>query len=215
MPLKINNYNEMKIYSPLFIVIRIIAYSFLMFGIAEGIFFDAANPRGDSYFGEITFVEISQEIILFIMFSFYLIFGYRWREIQPVSNLVSLFFLTSFIREFNFLVDKWIYPVLVVFAFFVWLFIRDFKKIREATIRFFTVPASTWLITGFLITYIFSRLMGRSKFWQLLYSDESYRLAKAATEEGIELLGITIMLIGAIEFLVYYWFEKKIKNEKL
>ena len=39
--------------------------------------------------------------------------------------------------------------------------------------------------------------------------------AKAATEEGIELLGITIMLIGAIEFLLFYWFEKRIKNEKL
>ena len=86
----------MKIYTPLFIVIRVIAYSLLMLGIAEGIFFDAANPRGDSYFGEITFVEISQEIILFILFSFYLIFGYRWREIQPVSNLVSLFFFDVF-----------------------------------------------------------------------------------------------------------------------
>jgi len=194
-------------------VIRIIAYSFLIYGIAEGIFFDAAHPMEDGYFGEITFTEIGQELILFILFGFYLILGLKWKEIQPVSNLVSLFFLMSFIREFNFLLDHWIYPVMLVFAFFVWLFIRDFKKIREATIRFFTIPASTWLITGFLITYIFSRLMGRSKFWQLLYSDESYRLAKAATEEGIELLGITFMLIGAIEFLVYYFAQVKIKNE--
>jgi hypothetical protein len=205
----------MKIYTPLFIVIRIIAYSFLIFGIAEGIMFDAANPRGDSYFGEITFTEIGQEIIFFMLFVFYLIFGYRWREIQPVTNLVSLFFLMSFIREFNFLIDKWIYPVLVVFAFFVWLFIRDYKKIKEATIRFFSVPASSWLLSGFLVTYIFSRLMGRSKFWKLLYSDESYRLAKAATEEGIELMGNTIMLIGAIEFLIYYFAVYRIKNEKL
>lgn len=204
----------MKIYAPLFIVIRIIAYSLLIFGIAEGIMFDAANPQGDSYFGEITFVEIGQEIILFMLFVFYLNFGYRWREIQPVTNLVSLFFLMSFIREFNFLIEKWIYPVLVVFAFFIWLIIRDYKKIKESTIRFFSVPASSWLLSGFLVTYIFSRLMGRSKFWQLLYNDEGYRLAKAATEEGIELLGNTIMLIGAIEFLIYYFALKKIKNEK-
>jgi hypothetical protein len=202
----------MKIWSPLFILVRILLYSLLIFGIAEGIMFDAANPQGDSYFGEITFVEIGQEVILFILFVFYLIFGYRWREIQPVSNLVSLFFLMSFIREFNFLVDKWIYPVLVVFAFFVWLFIRDYKKIKEATIRFFSVPASSWLLSGLLVTFVFSRLMGRSKFWKLLYSDESYRLAKAATEEGIELLGNTIMLIGAIEFLIYYFAKQKIKN---
>ena len=205
----------MKIYTPLFIVIRIIAYSLLIFGIAEGIMFDAANPRGNSYFGEITFVEIGQEIILFILFAFYLILGFRWREIQPVSNLVSMFFLMSFIREFNFLVDKWIYPVLVVFAFFIWLFIRDFKKIKEATVRFFSIPAASWFLSGFLVTFIFSRLMGRSKFWKLMYSDESYRLAKAATEEGIELLGNTIMLIGAIEFLIYYFAVRKTENEKL
>jgi hypothetical protein len=205
----------MKIYSPLYIAIRVIAYSLLIFGVAEGIFFDAAHPMEDGYFGEITFTEIGQEIILFILFGFYLMLGFKWKEIQPVSNLVSLFFLMSFIREFNFLVNQWIYPVLVVFAIVVWLVFRDFKKIKTATIRFFSVPASTWFMSGFLVTYIFSRLLGRSKFWQLLYHDESYRLAKAATEEGLELLGNAIMLIGAIEFLIYYVFEVRTTNEKL
>jgi hypothetical protein len=205
----------MKIYSPLFIAIRVIVYSLVIFGVAEAIFFDAAHPMEDGYFGEITFTEIGQEVILFVLFGFYLWLGFKWRKIQPVSNLVSLFFLMSFIREFNFLVDKWIFPVLVVFAFFVWLFIRDFKKIKDSTIQFFSVPASGWFLPGLLITYIFSRLFGRSKFWQLLYHDDSYRLAKAATEEGLELLGNAIMLIGAVEFLLYFLFEKSIKNEKL
>jgi hypothetical protein len=186
-----------------------------MFGTGEAIFFDAAHPMEDGYFGEITFTEIGQELILFILFGFYLILGLKWKEIQPVSNIVSMFFLMSFIREFNFVIVHWIYPVLFVFAIVVWLLIRDFKKIKAATIQFFSVPASSWFLSGFLITYIFSRLFGRSKFWQLLYSNESYRLAKAASEEGLELLGNVIMLIGAIEFLLYFLFEKRIKNEKL
>lgn len=203
----------MKIYSPLYIAIRVVLYALVMFGVAEAIFFDAAHPMEDGYFGEITFTEIGQEIILFILFFIYLILGFKWKDIQPVSNLVSLFFLMSFIREFNFLIDKWIIPVLIVFAFFVWLIIRDFKKIKAATTRFFSIPASSWLLSGFLITYIFSRLFGRSKFWKLLYHDESYRLAKAATEEGIELMGDTMMLIGAIEFLIYYYSQIKSKNQ--
>jgi hypothetical protein len=93
------------------------------------------------------------------------------------------------------------------------LVVHDFKKIKAATNRFFSVPASSWFISGFLVTYIFSRLFGRSSFWRLLYHNESYRLAKAATEEGLELLGNTIMLIGAIEFLIYYFFE--VRSEKL
>lgn len=204
----------MKFYSPLFIVIRVVFYALMMFGIAKGIFYDAAHPLGDSYFGEYTFTEIGQEIILLMLFGFYLIIGFRWREIQPVSNFVSLFFLMSFIREFNFLIDKWIFPVLIVFAIIIWLFIRDYKKITQATIAFFSVPASSWMISGILITYIFSRLLGRSRFWKLLYHDESYRLAKAATEEGLELLGNTIMLIGAIEFLLYFFFERKTRYER-
>lgn len=198
----------MKLYSPIFLFVRIIIYALIMFGISEAIFFDAAHPMEDGYFGEITLTEIGQEIILFALFLFYLAMGFKWRKIQAVSNLVSLFFLISFIREFNFLVDKWIYPVLVVAAIFVWLAVRDFKKIKAATVSFFSVPASSWLISGFLVTYIFSRLFGRSKFWRLLYPDESYRLAKAASEEGLELLGNTIMLIGAVEFLLFYIFEK-------
>jgi hypothetical protein len=205
----------MKIYSPLFVAIRVFTYSLLIFGVVEAIFFDAAHPMEDGYFGEITFTEIGQELILFILFGFYLILGFKWKEIRPVSNIVSLFFLISFIREFNFLIHHWIYPVLLVFAIVVWLVNRDFKKIKDATIRFFSIPASTWFMSGFLITYIFSRLFGRSKFWQLLYHDESYRLAKAAAEEGLELLGNSIMMIGAIEFLLHFIFVVKSGNEKL
>jgi len=203
----------MKIYSPLFIFIRVLIYSLLVFGMAEGVFFDAGHPRGTSYFSEATFTEVAQEVIFFVLFVLYLILGYKWREIQPVSNIVSVFFLISFFREFNFLSIDWSYPALVALIVLIWLVVRDFKKIKAATIRLFSVPASSWLLAGCLTTYIFSRLMGRSKFWRLMYKDETYRLAKAGTEEGIELLGDTLMLIGAIEFFIYYQAVQKSKQK--
>jgi hypothetical protein len=196
-------------YSPLFLVIRFLVYSLVLFGMAEGIYYDAAHPLGDSYFGEITFTEITQEIILFILFVFFLVLGFKWKEIQIVSTLFSLFFLMSFIREFNFIIDKWIYPVLAVLIVLIWVVVRNFRKIRSSAIRFFSVPASAWLLSGFLMTYIFSRLMGRSKFWRLMYEGENYRLAKAAAEEAFELAGNTIMLFAAIEFILYYIYQKK------
>lgn len=203
------NFLFMKIYSPFYIFLRVIVYGLLVFGMAEGVFYDAAHPLNGSYFGEITFVEITQEIVLFVLFLFYIFLGLKWKNIQPVANLAGLFFLISFIREFNFLKLDWVYPALVVLAVFIWLVVRDFKKIKNAATGFFSVPASSWLLSGFLVTYVFSRLMGRSKFWQLMYTGENYRLAKAATEESIELLGNTIMLIGAIEFLIYFLSRKK------
>ncbi|MCK3685456.1 hypothetical protein [Maribellus sp. YY47] len=199
----------MKIYSPLFVALRIVLYGSLLFGMAQGIFFDAAHPMEEGYFGELTFTEIGQEVILFILFVFYLFLGSKWKEIRLMSTLVSLFFLMAFIREFNFLIDHWIYPVLVVLAIMIYLLLRNFKKIKQSCIQFFSIPASQWFIAGLLVTLVFSRLMGRSKFWRLLYSDESYRLAKAATEEGLELLGDTLMLISAFEFLFYYLMVRK------
>ena len=188
----------MKIYSPLFIFLRVIIYGALTFGIGEGIFFDAGHTINRSYFGEITFVEITQEIFLFLLFLAYIFIGIKWKSIRPVSNLVSLFFLLSFIREFNFLKLNWVYPALVVLVIMIWFALRDFKKIKKATIEFFSVPPSSWLLAGCFTTYVFSRLMGRSKFWLQMYSEENYRLAKAATEESIELLGNMLMLISAI-----------------
>lgn len=198
----------MKIYTTLYIVIRIVAYSLLTAGIFCIIRFDALHPMGEGYFGELSLTEILQEIILFTLFVFYLLFGYKYRKIQPVSNIVSLFFLMSFIREFNFLIDWWLYPVLLIFALVVWLFVRDLKKIKDSASLFFVQPASAWLLAGFLVTFIFSRLFGQSGFWLVLYDENSYRLAKAATEEGIELLGDILMFISSIEFIIF-WFSKK------
>jgi hypothetical protein len=199
----------MKIYAPLLIGLRVVFYSILMFGIAEAIRFDALHPFGDVYFSEISFTEIGQEIFLFVLIVFYFWFGFKNRSVQPLTNLVALFFLISFIREFNNFIEWWFYPALAVIIVFIWLAVRDFKKIKNATVVFFSQPASGWFLAGFLITYIFSRLFGRKIFWKLLYSEDNYRLAKSATEEGIELAGYALMIIAATEFSIFYFAEKK------
>lgn len=202
----------MKIYSPLFVAVRVILYSLLVFGMAEGIFYDAAHPWEGHYFSEHTFTEIGQELILFILSLFYFTISYKWKEIKPVALIISIFFLISFIREINFIIEWWIYPVIVLVVLGIWIAVKNYKAIPKSTNEFFKVPASAWFFSGFLITYIFSRLMGRSKFWLLMYNEDNYRLAKAATEEGLELLGDTLMLIGAVEFFLYFWEKQRTKS---
>jgi hypothetical protein len=199
----------MKHFFPISIAIRVIAYAAMIYGFAEAIRFDAINPWEEGYYGEISRTEISQEVILFALFLFYLVLGYRHRPVQPVANLVSLLMLMSLIRELNFVIHWWFYPVLAVLAFVAWLLFRDRDKIRDASVAFFSQPASAWFLSGLLITFVFSRLLGRSKFWLLLYDENTYRMAKAATEEGIELLGDGLMLIGAIEFALALWNHRK------
>lgn len=199
----------MRNYTPFFIAIRVIVYSLLVFGIAELIRFDALYPMEDGYFGEISRTEFSQEFILLFLVIFYLILGKWYRPVQPVSNLVALFLLIGFVRELNFIITWWVWPALLVLFVGLWLVWRDFKKLKSATQEFFAQPASAWFFAGILMTYVFSRLMGRSKFWLELYDESVYRMAKAATEEGLELMGDLLMLISAIEFTLAFWYKKR------
>lgn len=199
----------MRNYTPLLIAIRVIVYSLLVFGIAELIRFDALYPMEDGYFGEISRTEISQEFILLFLVIFYLVLGKWNRPVQPVSNLVALFLLIGFVRELNFIITWWAWPALLVLFLALWLVWRDFKKLKSATQEFFSQPASAWFFAGILITYVFSRLMGRSKFWLELYDASNYRMAKAATEEGLELMGNFLMLVSAIEFSLAIWNKKQ------
>lgn len=199
----------MRLYTPLSVAIRVVAYALLLFGAAEFVRLDALYPMEDGYFGEISFTEISQEAILLSLFVMYLIAGRRYKLIQPVTNVLALVFLASFIREFNFLISWWFYLVLPIVLLALWLTVRDYKKLPDATERFFSLPASAWFIAGFLVTFVFSRLMGRSSLWLLLYDDPSYRLAKAGVEEGLELAGDVIMLISAFELFIHIRFLKR------
>ncbi|WP_372949549.1 hypothetical protein [Mariniphaga sp.] len=199
----------MKNFTPLLIAIRVIVYSFFVFGIAELIRFDAMFPLEDALFGEISRTEISQEFILLVLVIFYLLLGRRYKPVQPVSNLVAMFLLIGFIRELNFIIEWWLWPALLVLFTAFWLVWRDFKKLKNATQEFFAQPASVWFFAGILMTYVFSRLMGRSKFWLELYDESIYRMAKAATEEGLELMGDLLMLISAIEFALVFWNKKR------
>ena len=194
------------------ILLRVILYSLIVAGVYAVIRFDAVHPMEDGYFGEISMTEILQETILFFLFLFYLFSGFKNRNIKPVTNLISLFFLISFIREFNFILEWWLYPVLLVLLIMAWFFYRDYEKLNNASAIFFRKPASSWLLAGFMITYIFSRLFGQSGFWRILYDENNYRLAKAAVEEGLELLGNAIMLISAIDFILQ---QKTDSNNKI
>jgi hypothetical protein len=180
-----------------------------IYALAEAIRFDALYPMEDGYFGEISRTEFSQEFILLVLVVFYLLLGKRYQPVQPVSNLVALFLLIGLIRELNFIISWWFWPALLVLMTALWMVWRDFKKLKSATQEFFAQPASAWFFAGFLITYVFSRLMGRSKFWLLMYDESNYRMAKAATEEGMELMGYGLMLISAVEFALVFWNRNK------
>jgi hypothetical protein len=83
----------MRNYTPIFIALRVIVYSLLVFGIAEFIRFDAMYPMEEALFGEISRTEFSQEFILFVLVIFYLMLGYRYRRSSLFPILLRCFYL--------------------------------------------------------------------------------------------------------------------------
>jgi hypothetical protein len=108
----------------------------------------------------------------------------------------------AFIREFNNQIPWWFYleiPLLLILAY---LLSRFRKSLFNAIYELVNRRAISWLVIGFLVTFVFSRLFGRTPFWEQLLEADYNRWAKNAAEEGIELLGYALMFIGGIEILV-------------
>lgn len=79
---------------------------------------------------------------------------------EPASG--PLFFFMAFIRRFNNQIDYWFYLVLPLLLLFGWLAFRDRKKLVAAAVAFVEMPVTAYFVTGFLVTFVFSRLFGRT-----------------------------------------------------
>lgn len=181
---------------------RVFVYIGIMFLLNAVFMYDAQNPTVTGKFGEVSMTEITQEVFLFLSGVLFIFIGRYNRELTPISNLISIFFFMSFIREFNNSIPFWFYLVLPLMVLFFYLLYRDRKRIFNSAHKFLEIPYTAYFITGFLITFVFSRLFGRSKFWEALLESDFNRWAKNAAEEGIELLGYTFFFIASVEIFL-------------
>ncbi len=183
---------------------RVLAYAAVMVLLYLVFMHDAATATSTGKFGENSLTEIMQELFLFLLGVMFLYAGRLNPGTAPFTRLAAIFFFMAFIREFNNQIDFWFYLVLPLILLFFWLAFRDRKKLAEATHAFVELPFIAWFVTGFLVTFIFSRLFGKTSFWTTLLEAHYHRWAKNAGEEGIELLGYTLLFIAGIEMVVYF-----------
>jgi hypothetical protein len=163
---------------------------------------------------EISFVEISQETMLFLCAVLFLT-GTSTPEKKGFSILVGGFFACLLMRELDGLLDPishsaWCWPltaiatVSIAFAFN--------KKNRQETLVTLASFARTRVfgaMTTGLSVLIFSRVFGMGDFWHLVLSEGYMRLAKTTVEEGIELLTYSMWLAASIEHFTHTQITKK------
>lgn len=190
--------------------IRVIIYAALIVGAVLIIHQDANMVIDGLKFSEQSYTEYLQEIMLLVTGILFLIAGFRQPKVQGLTALLAGFALTAFIREFDWLLDEivhgfWKYPAFALLGAFSFGAYRKRETLASSIKELLTMPSWGILLSGFLTVFVFSRLFGKGTFWQALMEDNFIRSAKNAVEEGTELLGYTLLLIAAAEYLLAKW----------
>lgn len=171
---------------------------------------DARTPA-EIHFSENARVEFAELAFLLLT-----MLGFAWgsgpdARRRTLTTLFCGMALTALIRELDWIMDDlahgfWKIPAaVVVLATAVSLWRRRahlFPALAEFTGR----PAWGLLASGFLTIVVFSRLIGMKANWVAMLGHGAVMTSvKRAAEEGVELLGFTLLACGAWAFLLDRW----------
>lgn len=190
------------------ILARIVVYGLLMVLLNQLMFRDATPQGLEMKFAEATFTEWTQQVILLLMT---LIFGhcaYHFIHMRCLSVLLSGFSVTGLVREYNNFFNEQVFDgawqLLALLALgatgvLTWRHRANFWQDLE---NYYRSLSFGLLLAGFLTTFIFSRLFGRTVFWEALMEERYFRSVKNAAEESVELLGYGLLLVASVEYFI-------------
>ena len=185
---------------------RIIIYGLFMVFLGQLITWDAMPTNQEVKFLESTYTEWSQQIILLLMAAIFAHCAYHFQKFRCLSIMLSGISMVGLIREYNNFFNDQVFDgawqglallAIVVTAVLIWRYRLQFW---EDLVSYQGSLSFGFLLSGFLTTFIFSRLFGRTSFWELVMEDEYFRSVKNEAEESTELLGYGLLLIAAVEF---------------
>lgn len=195
-------------------LIRVILFGAVLAGVAQMIYYDTYNITETHLFGENSYTEWMQVTVLFIIILFLIGTGISNSSKRSVTLAMGGFFLMAFIREFDMYLDLifdglWQILAYSVLAITVYLLYKRWGDFKNTLSKFFETRSFGLVMAGFLTTFIFSRLYGRSEIWQNLMGNDYIRAVKNISEESVELLGYFLILFGVIE---YFLWKRKVKS---
>jgi hypothetical protein len=193
----------------LLFTLRVLCYVTVMVLLNVIFMHDANNITSTGKFGENSWTEKIQELFLFVTGLIFMAIGRYEKTLTSIAYLLSVFFFMALIREFNNQIPFWFYLEIPLIIIFFGLTYQNRSKLISSIHHLIESRTIAWLVIGFLVTFVFSRFFGRTVFWQHLLENDYNRWGKNAAEEGIELLGYTLLLIGSIELFIRAYSDNK------
>lgn len=150
-------------------------------------------------------VEVAQALMLLTIFALMTVAAFRRPDLRGGLVLIAGFFLDMFIRENDGFLDRirhgcWIYPALLAAAVAILIAVRYRDRVIPAFARLFADRSFPLLPVGMFVVIGFSRIFGMKQIWKVVVGVDDFRPAKHVAEEGLELLGYSILLLWAVGF---------------
>lgn len=126
---------------------------------------------------------------------------------RPLAVLLSLMFLVMLIREQDFFIERWLpwtswlWPALITLAVAIYLALSRRNALTEQLRAFVPTAAFGLMFAGMAVVIGFSRVLGQKALWIALLDEQTYRIAKLAAEELIELVGYCLLVAASVEYL--------------
>ncbi|WP_110643798.1 hypothetical protein [Salinicola sp. CPA57] len=183
-------------------------YILFLAGLMQAVLMVDARHAVAADFSETSLTEITQAALLFLCTVLMLIIRQRVGVLRNVSLLLAAFFAISLVRENDLWLDTYLFDgawewLVVLMALPALLSVL---RSRRAFLEEFSLIANSLgfglFAGGFLTTYVFSRLYGRSELWHALMGDHYLRIVKDAAEEITELTGYSLLLFASVELLL-------------
>ena len=188
---------------------RGLLYFLLVVVVCQLISLEGYSQLTESIYSEASLTEKLQIVFSGICCLLFLMTARMSQKLRPVAVMLAALTAMMLIRESDAFLDKnafdGAWQTLVVFVMIATAIYlkKQPDPIKPSVEAFSHLPSAGMLMSGFLVTFVFSRLFGRQSFWQAVMGEGYLRVVKNIVEEGTELVGYSLILITAVE-LVWY-----------
>ena len=181
----------------------------LVAAVCQFISIEGYSQLTDSIYGEASLTENMQIAFSGICCLLFLVTARVSKRLRPVAVMLAALTGMMLIRESDAFLDKNVFDgawqALVVFVLLATaIYLKKQPDLIKPSVEAFSrLPSAGILMSGVLVTFVFSRLFGRRSFWESVMGEGYMRVVKNIVEEGTELVGYSLILIAAAE-LVWY-----------
>ena len=183
------------------VILRILLYSVVLSVSAGIVFLDAKQLQT----AENSYTEVAQEAYLFIIVIMGLWSVRKANQFKTFAYLLVSIAGIFFVREFNNLLSNNLYDgawetgVLIILLPSLFYFYKHAKQLKEDTLALKDTAGFGLLMMGGLLLIVFSRMYGNKNIWKSFMQEAYDRTIKEVSEESIELMAYSVILIACYE----------------